>query len=245
LEAQLQSHPEMRAALNELRQTQTLLRQAPVLRVPRNFTLTPEMAGLRTRPPRSYPAFQWAFTLASLFFIMVIAGEFFVGNPTASGTVAMAPAAESFAVEESMEESVAMDTAQADTPSVEQNTGEPFQGGGGSTDTPTPVFEGGGGSLDTPSPEFTVLMAETPTPTAESTYKSASETEVVEEPLSETAPPGSERDMSVTGSVEDSTPPPEADWWTASPWRLPQVIFGAVVLISGLGLILLRRRTML
>jgi hypothetical protein len=93
-----------------------------------------------------------------------------------------------------------------------------------------------------------VLMAETPTPTPEPTYKSAPATEVVEEPvlpmgepLSGTTLTGPELDM----GAADAVPPPEPSWWTSSPWRLPQVIFGSVLLISGLGLILLRRRSML
>jgi len=241
LETQLQARPELRAALHELRQTQTLLRQAPVLRVPRNFTLTPEMVGLRSRPPRAYPVFQLAFTLASIFFALVIGGEVFFRSPAATPQtdLAMAPAAESLMAEATAEDSLEMDTAQADIPPEERIIGEtPIVGGGGATEL---------APQGTPSPEIIFTMAETPTPTPEATYKNVQETEVVEElapamdeALPDVVPTGPEMNRDTT----DTAPPPAPSWWV-SPWRVPQIIFGAAILISGLGLILLRRRTML
>ena len=47
LETRLSSDPELRTALEELRQTRGVLRSLPKLRVPRNFTLSPEMVGIR------------------------------------------------------------------------------------------------------------------------------------------------------------------------------------------------------
>jgi anti-sigma factor RsiW len=78
LESRLEASTELRATLDDLRQTRTLLRSQPRLRAPRNFTLTPEMAGLygRRRPlPGAYPALRLATILASLFFVVVLAGN--------------------------------------------------------------------------------------------------------------------------------------------------------------------------
>lgn len=47
LEARLQADAELRAALDELRTTVTLIKGLPTLRAPRSFALTPEMVGQR------------------------------------------------------------------------------------------------------------------------------------------------------------------------------------------------------
>ena len=56
LETQLNQAPELRSALEDLRRTRSVLRSQPKVRAPRNFTLTPEMAGLGARPGRRAPA---------------------------------------------------------------------------------------------------------------------------------------------------------------------------------------------
>jgi hypothetical protein len=243
LEVQLQTRPEMRAALNELRQTQYLLRQTPVLQVPRNFTLSPEMAGLRTRPPRVYPIFQWAFSLASLFFILIFAGELFTGLSIAGSSVALAPVAETFILEEApIEVMEAPPVGSEDgARNAEELQGE--QTATGYAELP-PMSEG------TPTPDMIFSIAESPTPTPEPTFKSAPETEVVEEPvlpaqdpLAQSVPTGPESAMD-TAMSEPTAPAPAPHFW-ASPWRVPQIILGAVVLISGLGLLFFRRKTML
>ena len=78
LESRLEASTELRTTLDDLRQTRTLLRSQPRLRAPRNFTLTPEMAGLRNRArllPGAYPVLRLATILASLFFVVVLAGN--------------------------------------------------------------------------------------------------------------------------------------------------------------------------
>ena len=242
LETQLQSRPEMRAALSELRQTQHLLRQTPILQVPRNFTLSPEMAGLRTRPPRAYPIFQWAFSLASLFFVLIFAGELFTGLSDAGSRVAMAPAAETFMLEEAPMEVMEVP---AGSEEIAEDAGESNgeEAATGYAELP-PSLEG------TPTPDMIFSVAESPTPTPEATFKSASETEVVEEPvlpseepLVQDVPFNPETAMD-TAASEPVSSVPTPDFWV-SPWRVPQDILGAVVLISGLGLLFFRRKTML
>lgn len=70
LEKRLAEQPEMQDILMELRQARTLLQKAPQQRLPRNFTLTPEMVGMRPPVPRSVPVFRLAsLTAAILLFI--------------------------------------------------------------------------------------------------------------------------------------------------------------------------------
>jgi anti-sigma factor RsiW len=88
LESRLNENPELRSALDELRRTRAVLRSQPRLRAPRNFTLTAEMAGVRTgaRPMHgSYPVLRLASILATIFFIVMTVGDLAVR------TVAPAP----------------------------------------------------------------------------------------------------------------------------------------------------------
>src|SRR5512136_3479604 len=72
LETRLQSEPGLAAALQELRQTRALLRRTPKRHAPRNFTLTPRMAGIRPPVPRLVPAFSWASAVAMLLFLVTL-----------------------------------------------------------------------------------------------------------------------------------------------------------------------------
>ena len=54
------------------------------VRAPRNFTLTPEMAGVRTRSRPAmtlFPAFRLASALSSLLFVLVVLGDLLVSSP--------------------------------------------------------------------------------------------------------------------------------------------------------------------
>jgi hypothetical protein len=82
LESRLEQSPELRSALEELRRTRAVLRSQRRLRAPRNFTLTPEMAGVRlgfrpgARPiSSSYPVLRLASVLATIFFIFITIGD--------------------------------------------------------------------------------------------------------------------------------------------------------------------------
>ena len=77
LENRLGNNPELNQGLEELRQTRMILRSLPKLRAPRNFTLTPSMAGQRMGASMTsgiYPLLRLAATLATLFFFIVTAG---------------------------------------------------------------------------------------------------------------------------------------------------------------------------
>ena len=100
LAASLEVNQELRQSLEDMRRTRAALRSAPRLRAPRNFTLTPEMAGIRpgvrssTRPlPEIYPVLRLASVLATFFFLVIFIGSL-IGRNVPSQSISMAPAQE-------------------------------------------------------------------------------------------------------------------------------------------------------
>ncbi|MCU0484699.1 MAG: hypothetical protein MUC85_01185 [Anaerolineales bacterium] len=83
METRLAQELDLREELNELRRMRAVLRSLPRSRSPRNFTLTPEMAGQRQRKPaRLYPVMGFASALASLLFVLMVLGDFLGFIPT-------------------------------------------------------------------------------------------------------------------------------------------------------------------
>lgn len=77
LEARLKADPILRAALEEMHRTRAVLRAAPVLRAPRNYTLKPGMYPAKAEPPRAYPMLRLASVVASLMFLVSFFGDMF------------------------------------------------------------------------------------------------------------------------------------------------------------------------
>src|SRR5512144_1982076 len=79
LEAQLKSDAELRQAYEELRRTRIILRSQRRLRAPRNFMLTPAMAGVKRGAARTSPGpftvLRLASVLATIFFILITVGD--------------------------------------------------------------------------------------------------------------------------------------------------------------------------
>jgi len=73
LEARLKSDPNLRAIMDDLSQTRALLRKLPSRRAPRNFTLTPKMAGVKPPLPRVYPVLRFATIAASVLLVFSFA----------------------------------------------------------------------------------------------------------------------------------------------------------------------------
>lgn len=96
LEERLHARPELQVALEELRRTRMLLRQAPRRRAPRNFTLTPAMVGEQRRKPAPwagwFPALSFTSALAALALVVTIVLQF-APPGTTSQTIAMQPPA--------------------------------------------------------------------------------------------------------------------------------------------------------
>jgi len=76
LEARLSSDPNLRAVLDDLRSARGLLRQLPMRKAPRNFTLTPRMVGKNPPLPRAYPAFRFVSALATLLLFFTVGLNF-------------------------------------------------------------------------------------------------------------------------------------------------------------------------
>jgi hypothetical protein len=76
LETRLSSEPGLRAVLDDLRSARGLLRQLPMRKAPRNFTLTPKMVGKNPPLPRAYPAFRFVTALASLMLFFTLGINF-------------------------------------------------------------------------------------------------------------------------------------------------------------------------
>ncbi len=78
LEKRLQSDQLLKQELEALKRTRMVLRSQPRLRAPRNFTLTAQMAGVRS-PVRSsmsaVPALRLVSVLATVFLVLVIVGD--------------------------------------------------------------------------------------------------------------------------------------------------------------------------
>ena len=82
LESRIESDPELRSVYDDLRQSQALLRKLPARRAPRNFRLTPKMAGIKPPLPRAFPVFRLASALAAILFFLGYAVN--LSSPAAS-----------------------------------------------------------------------------------------------------------------------------------------------------------------
>ena len=82
LEIRLSTDPNLRAVLDDLRSARGLLRQLPMRKAPRNFTLTPKMVGKNPPLPRSYPAFRFVSALATIMLFFTLGLNFVVPQMT-------------------------------------------------------------------------------------------------------------------------------------------------------------------
>ena len=71
LEARLREEPTLQQALQELKKTAQMVASLSEISLPRSFTLTPEMVGIRDRP-RIYPVMRLATALATFAFFAVV-----------------------------------------------------------------------------------------------------------------------------------------------------------------------------
>jgi len=89
LESRLQVELDLRAALEEMRRTRAILRSAPVLRAPRNYTIKPGMVKIRQQTPRAFPILRLTSALASLLFVLAFVGDLIGRNVPALVPVAL------------------------------------------------------------------------------------------------------------------------------------------------------------
>jgi hypothetical protein len=123
LEARLSSDPGLRAVLDDLRAARGLLRQLPMRKAPRNFTLTPKMVGKNPPLPRSYPAFKFVTALASLMLFFTLGLNFVVPQMTQAPAFGMGGggAPEVFSAEQApaVPEAAATEAPAAEAPAEE------------------------------------------------------------------------------------------------------------------------------
>ena len=93
MDVRLREDPALRRALDEIRVTSALLRALPSVRPPRNFLLTPEMAGVRRRW-LGYPALQLATAMATLAFFVTVGLDVFAPVAGSVAFRAVAPSEE-------------------------------------------------------------------------------------------------------------------------------------------------------
>ena len=113
LKAKMAQDPELQASLSQLRNTKRILKATPEFKIPRNFTLTPEMVGVKAKPPAVF-GYRLATAVMSIMLVMTLVldfGRFLLGG-------AMAPAAPK--MEEVMLESVADEAAEPAISPVEE-----------------------------------------------------------------------------------------------------------------------------
>ncbi len=91
MEDRLAREPELASVLDGLRLSRAVLRRTPKRRVPRNFTLSPQMVSLRPPMPRLVPALNYASLAAVLLFVFSFLSPFGLGGSLADQEMAAAP----------------------------------------------------------------------------------------------------------------------------------------------------------
>jgi len=91
LERRLASDSALRRTLSDLHRVQATLHALPTVKIPRSFTLKPEMVGQPARQPvmgRFIPALNFATTIAAILFAVVIGSQLATGKPLAAPVAA-------------------------------------------------------------------------------------------------------------------------------------------------------------
>ena len=247
LEARLRREPALHAELEALDRTRSLLKAAPHYRAPRNFTLTPEMAGIPERSPGFlFGLTRLAFTLTTIMFLVALVGNFtFQGlggsQPeettafSAEGDPAMAPLEEAAPAGESAADSGPMEDPGTErvqpTEDVEMESME-------SGENPDEIQ-----ALAPPTEESLSIAEETgpaeepaggggpePTLEADATVEETLDTAVADAAETEPLPAGADEDF-----------PNEAPE-RINPWSIFTVLTGAAALLSGALTLAMRRR---
>lgn len=216
LEARLQTDPGLREAYEQLHRTRAVLRSLPVMRAPRNFTLTPQMVKARKSPPPAYPVLRLASVMATLLFVLVMVGDLMTPRGTALAPVLEPQAEEGATLMQAPAETEAplLESAPAAEPDEESRK---------------TMAEDQAENQTAPPPGMMEMAAPTPEPT-EATLL---------------APPAAAPDLSAEagGSVSEqrereAARPLPATW---NIWRILEVVFALVALATGLAAAFLRR----
>ena len=246
----LANEPQLQQVFLDLQQTRFLLQHARKIPVPRNFTLTPEMAA-NIRPAKKplIPFFSFASAIAAVLLVVVLLLDFLPGILQGGMMAKSIEQNEMLAMEAApMAEDQAFDSSGAPL-IIEWGAPGPRGVGGGGGD-PTLGLEGSslpmGGGIETPieSPE---MPLEEPAPSIAS--KEAGSEDL--EPITGTGPILGIRsaeeteafNSSVFSILEQSYDKPIETLSQPFPWlRFSQILLGSIAIISAITAIILRRR---
>lgn len=178
IEALLMENAEARRALEEFSATRMLMRSLPEVRPPRNFSLTPEMAGIREKS-KAYPILRFATALAAFGFVILVGLDVLASGATMGARApAMeaqmdfaAPAAELAPVDEAMksvvEEEMALEALGELADSITTDEGGFFQENAaqeGRAVVEEPAHEEAEGEVLSAEPESPLPSATQPSP---------------------------------------------------------------------------------
>jgi len=154
LERRLQGEQALRQALDEMQQTRMLLRSTPRRRAPHNFTLSPQMIGKRERR-FVFPVMGFVSALASILFVLVLAGDLTGIFTSSTKSVALQPMpileaaapTREFAQEGSAQSEISNSSTPAETQAEEAQALKAIapaadESGTGSSDTQPPALLG-------------------------------------------------------------------------------------------------------
>ena len=265
-EKRLVNEPDLQQALQEMQQTRFLLQNAKKMPVPRNFTLTPEMAAsLRPAKKPLIPFFSFASAIAAIFLIVVLLIDFLPGMlrggmmaKSAEPNEMLAMEAAPMAADQSLESSDAPMIIEwgAPGPKIEGGVG----GGGGMDPINSAALPIGGGVdnppdvQEEPAPlpeeqgEETVEEPEMPAPEIAGAELKSGEAE----PITGAGPilgirSAEETDAfnnSVLNILDESSDEPIPTLSQPFPWlRFSQILLGSIAIIFAITAIILRKRS--
>lgn len=248
----LANEPQLQQVFLDLQQTRYLLQHAKKMPVPRNFTLTPEMAAtIRPAKKPLIPLFSFASAIAAVLLVVVLLLDFLPGflqggmmakssEPNEMLAMEAAPMAEDQALDSSGSPLI-IEWGAPGPRGVGGGGGDPDLGLGSSSSLPI------GGGVDNP-PETPEMPAEEPAPSVASKEAGSEETE----PITGAGPilgirSEEETDAfnnSVLSILEESSDRPIETLSQPFPWlRFSQVLLGSIAIISAITAIILRRRS--
>lgn len=102
LESRLAAEQGLRAALKDLQSTKQILSRTPRIKVPRNFTLTPQQVGVKHARSAAV-GYSWAAAVLSLLFVAVVVVDLGTGNSKGALSMDMAARSEQILPEAAME----------------------------------------------------------------------------------------------------------------------------------------------
>lgn len=245
LERRLRKDPELQNEIEKLQRTRQLIRNLPKVRAPHNFTLTPEMAGIR-KSTRSYPLFRFASALATILLALVLISDYFGGQQ-----FTQAPQPEK-----------ALMSTPAPSLAAAQEIAPESPMGGGAGEEPTSEDTQNVMSLEAPSPTGTpVSPGEVNRMVVPGTTGQAPAAALAQKPASESAQEATGEALSDTAKEEPTLIPPTetVEKPVLSPTVMPktvptnlfreftyrelEVVLALIALITGIAALITRRET--